>query len=357
MLPTMALFLLPLRLIKIFRTEKETMNRRHFLEVCLCSLAITTVKAKGMNGKLPLLAEKPVTFGVISDVHQDIAHDAPERLTAFLKEAERRQVDFIIELGDFCFAKEENRSFVALWNQYSGEKHHVLGNHDMDVCTKEEYMQFIGLEKRYYSFDKGGFHFVVLDPNNLCVDGKYTPYAHGNFYVDITQRDHVDPEQLAWLEADLKATDKHCILFSHECFENTVQNRDKIQQILEEENRRCGFKKVIAAFSGHDHTNYVREIGGISYIQINSASNQWVGEKYACPERFSEEINRRRPSLQYTVPYKDSLFAFVTLGEGRLEMEGRESSFIPPTPQDLHIPDDLFPFPLVPWIKDYAMTF
>ena len=64
-----------------------------------------------MNGKLPLLTEKPVTFGVISDVHQDIAHDAPERLTAFLKEAERRQVDFIIELGDFCFAKEENRSY------------------------------------------------------------------------------------------------------------------------------------------------------------------------------------------------------------------------------------------------------
>ena len=127
--------------------------------------------------------------------------------------------------------------------------------------------------------------------------------------------------------------------------------------ILEAENERCGFKKVIAAFSGHDHTNYTKEINGITYIQINSASNQWVGEKYACLERFSEEINKRKPSLKYTVPYKDSLYAIVTLDSKSLKMKGRESSFIPPTPMDIGIPDTMYPFPLVPWIKDFDLRF
>ena len=68
---------------------------------------------------------KPVTFAVVSDLHQDIAHDAEERLSTFLRAANDNQVDFIIELGDFCFPKEENKPFLKLWQDYAGEKHMV----------------------------------------------------------------------------------------------------------------------------------------------------------------------------------------------------------------------------------------
>lgn len=331
------------------------MKRRNFLECCMLTLVATAAGGAGLERAIVNAGK--LKFGIISDIHPDIMHDGERRLRAFLEAAVKNKVDFIIELGDFCFAKEANIPFRDLWDRFPGDKYHVLGNHDMDICTKEEYMEFVGMKSRYYSFDKGDFHFIVLDPNNLFVDGEYIPYKNGNFYVDTSQREHIDPEQLEWLKKDLAATGKRCILFSHQCLENTVQNRELVRGILEAENRRCGFTKVAVAFSGHDHTNYTKEINGITYIQINSASNQWVGEKYACPERFSEEINKRKPALKYTVPYADPLYAFVTLSTDSLKMKGRESTFVPPGPEAIGIPETLFPFPLVPYIQDFSLRF
>lgn len=303
-----------------------------------------------------LKSQESLKFAIITDIHQDIMHDGEERLQDFVDAARENKVYFIIDLGDFCFPKEENLSFLNRWNEFSGDKYHALGNHDMDICSKEEYMAFTGMPSRYYSFDKGKYHFIVLDPNVILKDKKYIPFKKGNYYSE-SSLNHIDPEQAEWLKKDLRSTDKRCLIFSHQSLENTVENRKEIQNILEEENRRVGFKKVIAAFSGHDHTDYSKEINGITYIQINSASNQWVGEKYACPERFSEEINKKRPAVKYTVPYKDALFAIVTLTNEGLQLEGKESSFIPPTPTDIGIPTDKSPYPLVPKISNYQVTF
>lgn len=298
---------------------------------------------------------KPVTFAVVSDLHQDIAHDAEERLGTFLRAANDNQVDFIIELGDFCMPKEENKPFLKRWQDYAGEKYMLLGNHDMDNCSKEEVMQFIGMNNRYYSFDKGDFHFIVLDPNNIYDGEKYIPYENGNYFGYGEKVSYVDPEQVEWLKKDLQATDKRCIIFSHQSFECSSQNREEIRKIFEDENLRAGYKKVAVAFSGHDHTNYMKEINGIAYIQINSASNQWVGEKYACPERFSDEINQKRPALKYTLPYKDTLYGVVTLTGDGMQLKGVKSEFIAPGPEELGITDR--PQPLVPWIEDLQLTF
>lgn len=298
---------------------------------------------------------KPVTFAVVSDLHQDIAHDAEERLGTFLRAANDNQVDFIIELGDFCMPKEENKPFLKRWQDYAGEKYMLLGNHDMDNCSKEEVMQFIGMNNRYYSFDKGDFHFIVLDPNNIYDGEKYIPYENGNYFGYGEKVSYVDPEQVEWLKKDLQSTDKRCIIFSHQSFECSSQNREEIRKIFEDENLRAGYKKVAVAFSGHDHTNYMKEINGIAYIQINSASNQWVGEKYACPERFSDEINQKRPALKYTLPYKDALYGIVTLTGDGMQLKGVKSEFIAPGPEELGITDR--PQPLVPWIEDLQLTF
>ncbi|NME68141.1 metallophosphoesterase family protein [Flammeovirga aprica] len=112
--------------------------------------------------------EKTVKFAVCTDVHQDIIHDAPERLQTFVEHAQKEDVDFIIQLGDFCYPKTQNDGFLNVWNSFSGPKYHVLGNHDMDISSKNESMKYTGMEKSFYSFDECGFHFVVLDPNFFC---------------------------------------------------------------------------------------------------------------------------------------------------------------------------------------------
>lgn len=298
-----------------------------------------------------------IKFAIISDIHPDIMHDGEKRLQDFLDAASKSKVDFIIDLGDFSQVKPENQRMVDLWNNFSGDKYHVIGNHDADNCTKEEFMKFVTMPSRYYSFDKGNFHFIVLDPNNLYTDGKYIPYSHGNFYVDKSQRAHIDPEQLEWLKNDVEKTKKRCILFSHQCLENTVSNREKVRALLEAENKRAGFKKIVVAFSGHDHTNYEREINGITYIQINSASNQWVGDDYVCESRFDEQTNKEHPSLKYVVPWEKSIYAIVKVDDKGLQLKGKTSRFIAPTPEEMKIADSFFPFPLVPWIKDYSFKF
>lgn len=318
---------------------------------------MATLPCLSMAETLSVSSDDEIKFAVISDIHHDIMHDGPKRLNSFLEDAAKNEVDFIIDLGDFCQVKESNRHIVNLWNSFPGEKYHVLGNHDMDNCDKDKYQMFVGIKNRYYSFDKGSFRFIVLDANNLYSDGKYIPYAFGNFYVDMSKREFIDPEQIEWLKKEIRHTDKKCIIFSHQCLENTVGNREEIRRILEEENRKAGGKKVVAAFSGHDHTNYEKIINGIAYIQINSASNQWVGDAYKCEERFSKEINEKNPSLKFVVPYKDCLYAIVSLDDEGLVLKGVESEFIAPTPEDLKIPKDLYPVPLVPYIKNFDFKF
>lgn len=311
------------------------------------ALAATTISTMAQN----------ITFGIVTDIHTDIMHDAEHRLSTFLEAAEKNKVDFVIDLGDFSMVKEDNKPFVDIWKNYAGEKYNTLGNHDMDNATKEQFMEFVGMKDRYYSFTKNDVLFIVLDCNNLHHEGKYTPYAHANFYVDDSRRAWIDPEQVEWLKKEIQKDAKHCIIFSHQSLENTVGNREQIQKMFEDENKRVGYTKIVASFSGHDHTDYHKVINGITYIQINSASDQWVGDQYKCTTRYTEEDNKRRPALSLVVPYKDPLYAIVKMGKKSLKIKGIESEFVSPTPEELGIPEDVYPVPLTAKISDLTIKF
>jgi hypothetical protein len=279
--------------------------------------------------------KEKIRFGISTDIHKDVMNDADERLSTYIRKVKEQQVDFIIDLGDFCHPVPENKGFVEIWNSSPVPKYNVLGNHDMDKGTKEDFMNYIGMKERYYSFDQGEFHFVVLDPNNLKIDGEYLPYQHANFYKPAEQRAFIDPEQLVWLENDLLNTNKRCVVFSHQSLEHPAgcKNQDQVRELFEKANKKAGFLKVTAAFNGHDHTDYSKQINGIHYVQINSMSYQWVGEKYKCPERYSEEVNKAYPMMQLTFPYKNPLFAVVTIGDGQITIKGVKGTFVEPGPE------------------------
>ena len=300
-----------------------------------------------MLGCMQMSFAQSVKFAILADIHFDIMHDAKERLQVFLDAAKKADVDFIIDMGDFAHPKPANQYAFDMWHSFPGETYNVIGNHDEDNgCTKEDYVKYAKMKAPYYSFDKGDFHFIVLDPNTRYIDGKYVGYGA------IIQKD-----QFEWLKNDLRSTDKRCVIFSHQSLEHFVTNRKEVRALLEAENERAGFKKVVAAFSGHEHTNYEKVINGIVYIQINSASNQWVGEDYKCERRFSKEINEAHPWLKCTVPYKDCLYAIVNINKKGLKLKGVESEFIAPTPEDLDMPTYWADCPLVPYIKDFKCKF
>lgn len=302
--------------------------------------------------------EKPVRFAIASDFHAPDIPDGEQRVAAFIQAANDENVDFIIELGDFCRLDSASQVYRDLWNSFPGGKHHVIGNHDMDRYTYKEYTQGMNMPGRYYSFDQGDFHFIVLDGNNLF-DGKgYTHYAKANYYVDAKKRAYIDPEQMEWLKKDLAATDKRCILFSHQSIEQALNNGAEVRKILEAENERTGFKKVVMAFGGHNHSNYSKEINGITYVQINSASYVWIGEPTQSEKRYSKEVNDRFGGiLKYSMTYTEPLYAIVTLNSNGATLKGKNAEFMPPTPEERNMNDSVGVFPLVSSIQDINVKF
>lgn len=313
--------------------KQKANSRRDFIaKTALATAAIGTGCLKSFA--FPVTnkpKDKAIRIGWITDLHHGYAKDATERLEAFLTEAAKRKLDFILQGGDFCHPTEKAKPFMQLWNQYQGESYHVLGNHDMDLGTKEDIMNLWGMKEKYYSFDKGDFHFVVLDCNYILKDGKYIDYAKSNYYINQQNRDLVNPEQIEWLKKDLEQTAKQTIIISHQAFDEiwdgwSVPNRHLVRKVIDDANNRTGFQKVIACFCGHHHVDDHSYINKVHYFQMNSASYYYVGEGFGSDD--SKAV------------YKDPLYAFVTIDpSGHIAIEGKQSLFVAPTPADTKHPD------------------
>jgi hypothetical protein len=267
-----------------------------------------------------------VHFGIIADVHHGLMPDAHERLRRFLAAASTRQLDFIIQLGDFCHPRPESREFLATWHSYRGVRHNVLGNHDMDFGTKNRIMDLWGMEKNYYSFDAGGFHFVILDCNFIKQGTSFIPYADGNYASHGDDTGWPDPEQSEWLRADLAAAPLPTMVFTHQSVAGywTFGNpkpRTSIRETLAGANRTSGRQTVVACFSGHEHADSHGQQDGVNYLLVNSASYYWVGEQYGGLAK-----------------YRNPLFTFVTADSESIRVEGRRGEFVPPSPATLRHP-------------------
>jgi 3',5'-cyclic AMP phosphodiesterase CpdA len=306
-------------------TLRDNLSRRSF---CVAALA-ASVPAQSV------LAEPAgVRFAMIADVHHNRMPGARQRLEAFLAEAKRHSPDFLIQLGDFCDGytrspDAEQKAFLKTWHQFPGAKYNVLGNHEMDRCTKPEAMEFLEMPKRYYSFDQRGIHFIVLDCMNLMEEGKIVSYDNGSYFKHSAgEINLVDPEQLEWLTGDLKKAKGPVVVFTHPCINSfwvagAEATRANVLDILSDANRQSGWQKVVACFSGHHHVDHHSERDGVNYLLVNSASYYWVGKEYGSLAK-----------------YRDPLFAFVSIEpSGSLAIEGKASSFEPPTPADIHFPD------------------
>jgi predicted phosphodiesterase len=271
-----------------------------------------------------------VHFGLIADIHQDVMHDGKERLQAFLDASSKKDLDFIIQMGDFALPRPQNQPFLDVWNAHPGDKYHVLGNHDMrdHGFTREQTMTWWEMEKPYYSFDQKGIHFIVLDGN----DPNPKPWSGYDRYIGDAQKE--------WLIKDLKNTNKPTIIFSHQTLQlesDGVANMKDIRAILEETNKKAGFNKVMCCISGHTHTDYMTQINGIYYVQINSASYRWVGRKYKTI-RYSKEIDEKFGSVKYTIPYKDPLFTFIKVKNNSIHIKACKTEYVGPGPEELGIP-------------------
>lgn len=264
-------------------------------------------------------------MGLIADLHFGLAPDARVRLEAFMQRVLDVRPSGILQLGDFNFGVDAEEC-MQVWGQFSGPCYHVLGNHDMDKASKGRLVDYWEMPDRFYSFDLNGWHFVVLDRNHIRTeDGQYLAYKNGNFYVDERLRGYADPEQLEWLEEDLKRSELPTAVFCHQGLgmSSQLDSRSaagRIETVLLNANR--GQRKIHACFCGHHHVDRYNFRNEIHYVWINSASYYWVGNQYG-----------------RMAAYTDPLFTFLTFySNGDIEVAPSRSNWAAPSPKERGFP-------------------
>jgi len=296
-------------------------SRRDFLTV-LAGGSLLPLAVPGANNP-----GTPLRLGLISDVHKDIIHDADQRLQAFLDAMAAARADAILQLGDFCTPRPENRAFVRRFQSFAGPKYHVLGNHDTDGgFQRADVVAFWGTPARHHSFDLGGFHFILLDSNDRPKDFQG---GYPSFLAD---------DQIAWLEADLAATRRNTFVFSHHSLERPlcISNQARIRAVLEAARMPDGRRKVAACFNGHWHIDHARVIGGIPYHHINSSSYYWLGDRYR-RDRLAPDLAKQFPTVALTAPYTAPLFTLLEIDPvaGRFSLRAATSGWMGPSPAEL----------------------
>lgn len=223
-------------------------------------------------------------FGIVTDSHyanvdpqnNRYYRESAGKMTECIELMNRQKVDFLVELGDF---KDQDNSPVEertlshlraiedVFRRFRGPRYHVLGNHDMDSISKEQFLENttntdINTGSTYYSFDSHGIHFVVLDANYLA---NGFDYDHGNFEWTDT---YIPAVQLDWLRRDLAATSIPAIIFVHQLLDGRgdsyVNNAEDVREILQTSS------KVLAVFAGHKHEGDYNNIAGIHYYTLRA---------------------------------------------------------------------------------------
>lgn len=225
-----------------FRNALHTLG----LSVLLLCAALLTTRHAGA-GNAP--ESKPMRFVVYGDTRD--GHDVHRKLVALIL---KQKPAFVLQTGDLVHNGADN-GLWTIYDEITGAMRKELpvyparGNHDLGGPGYEQRVTapFSSGNKLYYSFDKGGCHFVSIDSFSPCKPGS---------------------KQYTWLEGDLKRAqnrDGHIFVFSHvPAYSIGSHGSDlTVRSVLCPLFQKYG---VTAVFNGHDHNYYRTTRDGILYI-------------------------------------------------------------------------------------------
>ncbi len=295
------------------------MKRSEFLKT---TAAIT---AAGMIPPLSSAAGEAspvIRFAHLSDIHVKPGLVPETGMAKALQHAQQQKdIAFIMNGGDAIFDalevdKEGTRTQFDLFNNILKKEnslpvYHCIGNHDVwgwfikenkpdqdRLYGKIWVVEELGMKKRYYSFSKDTWHFIVLDSTQLNPNGGYIG--------------KVDDEQLEWLKQEVEShKDKFICIISHIpvlsiCaglfFEKNEPNGDLIIQRNLMHTDFLLLKKIFLQYpnikvciSGHIHLQDEVEYLGIKYFCNGAVSGGWwkgvfreFGPAYAVMELYPD---------------------------------------------------------------------
>ena len=339
------------------------MNRREFLSVAaLAAPAVFAGTGKGVSAG-------PLKVCIFSDLHYHPRVWTNTENTSFLEKimarAERERCDMMLHCGDFMHGVRtpEQKAFLKLYNDFKVPGYHCLGNHDQDGNPYRETCEAYRMPAPHYSFDKGGFRFVILDPNYFCNEpGKFIHHENGNYFRRKAGStiNWIPPDQMEWLRSVIVGSPLPCIVASHQSLERgmgaPVMNARDVRAIFKEANeKKPGTVRLV--MNGHLHIDNLRLLDGILYWDVNSANYQYYAKKH---DKYPEEYMKTHRRANHNLGWKEPLSAILTLWpDGRIKIDGAKTEYLfGVTPQDAGYPAcDLDGRETHPLIQSLDMTF
>jgi len=280
----------------------------------------------------------PLKVCVFADIHFRpgmFPHDNLEHLAKIVARARQEGCAFIIHLGDLVHNARlpETKAYIRAYNACGLPAYHVVGNHDQDESSWAELRDAFGLAKGYYSIDRGGFRFVVLDPNYYTDRaGKAYHFENKNYWKRPKDGviNFIPPDQLAWLRQTVMESPYPCCVLSHQSLElpyasSGVANKDAVQAIFNEANAKVR-GRVRVVMNGHMHTDNYRILDNILYWDVNSASNFWYPKAHDC---FPDDYVKTHRGATHTLAWQEPLSAILTLWpNGRIQVKGSRSDWL-----------------------------
>lgn len=303
------------------------MRRRSFLQNIT---AITGAAALPIKLDAAPARKRSIRFAHLTDIHVKPGEIPEKGMAAALHHVQqlKQKPEFIINGGDAIMDalgadKQLAQQQFSLFKTILAKEnrlpvYHCIGNHDVwgwfvkdndnlkgdKLYGKQWVVEEFEMPRRFYSFVKGKWKFIVLDSTQLNPAGGYIAY--------------IDPDQYAWLEEELKTTprDQFICMVSHIpilsiCaglfFNKTEANGDlKIQRNLMHTDF-ITLKKLFAQYSnvrvcisGHIHLQDELDYLGIKYYCNGAISGNWwkgkfqeFGPAYAIIELFDDGSSSR----------------------------------------------------------------
>jgi len=297
---------------------QRSISRRGFL---YAAGALSTAAAAACQPAAAASRERLLRVAHLTDIHLEHRSDARVGMAKALAHAQSQAdpPEFILNTGDSIMdsletPKEYSLARWELFNEILGKEcslpiFHAIGNHDIfgwglpeaeqaslsgdPLYGKGMALQALGLAERYYSFDRAGWHFVVLDsthPRQIESDIPYTG--------------KLDEAQAAWLLADLEATPASTpvciashipILCACEFFDGDLASSGnwvvpgawmhidagRLRELF------LAHPNVRACLSGHAHQHDRVDYLGVRYACDGAVSgNWWYGDYLNCPPSY-----------------------------------------------------------------------
>lgn len=194
-----------------------------------------------------------------------------------------KNLDYTIHLGDFIDRNFESfDSVLPIWNNLKSEKYHVLGNHDFSVSDSLKILvpSKMGLKRRYYSFIKNNWRFIVLDGNDLSYHGAITHKKQKetdslfNLLKEVnepnlqTWNGGLSSNQLKWVKEELDKAKKNNEYIGFYCHfpvgrDGDAHNLWNYKQFVQLIN---GYDNVKFYFNGHNHNGDYLENNKVHHL-------------------------------------------------------------------------------------------